>query len=117
MVKMRTWLKGLVKGTSEEVKSGTAQRASSAAGRERREPRETRDEAMMACTTLLNFSCGSQASPLFRPLGGSCSIIYEALERRPRSISGGASPAAALSAAAEFLQGAKARVVGRVYWG
>lgn len=62
---------------------------------------------MMACTTLLNFSCGSQASPLFRPLGGSCSIIYEALERRPRSISGGASPAAALSAAAEFLQGAK----------
>eukprot|EP00913_Durusdinium_trenchii_P025414 g23859.t1 len=48
-----------------------------------------------------------EASPLFRPLGGSCSIIYEALERRPRSISGGASPAAALSAAAEFLQGAK----------
>lgn len=97
MVKMRTWLKGLVKGTSEEAKakkdaSGSAQ-----------------TESLMAkgaCRMLVQISCGQQASSLLRPLGGSWSMIYEALERANGPVSGRVTRA--LHAAAEFVQGAKA---------
>ena len=74
----------------------------------------SRNQPNSSCLVLFVASTGpTDVLALFR--GSSPSP--QALERRPRSISGGASPAAALSAAAEFLQGAKARVVGRVYWG
>ncbi|CAL1157234.1 unnamed protein product [Cladocopium goreaui] len=93
-----TWLKGLVR-PSEEAKR--KKDASSTGQRENRV-----DEAYTACTTLLQLSCGNQASPLFRPLGGSWSIIYEGLDRRTGPTS--SLVAAALHAAAEFVQGAKA---------
>lgn len=99
MVKMRTWLKGLVR-PSEEAKR--KKDASSTGQRENR----VADEAYAACTTLLQLSCGNQASPLFRPLGGSWSIIYEGLGHRTSATS--PVVAAALHAAAEFVQGAKA---------
>ncbi|CAJ1409938.1 unnamed protein product, partial [Effrenium voratum] len=98
-----TWLKGLVKGTgtSEEKRSSVA------SGVDQSPANRKVDEAKWACTTLLQFSCGSQASPLFRPLGGSWSVIYEALARHPAPVPPAAS--AALRAAAEFVQGAKSR--------
>mmetsp|Transcript_30855 Transcript_30855/g.71272 ORF Transcript_30855/g.71272 Transcript_30855/m.71272 type:complete len:927 (+) Transcript_30855:67-2847(+) len=117
MGKMRiqatTWLKGLVKGSDAEAqqKSSTSQGSKSEAAATTATKAPTSDaspleEAKKVCTSLLQMSCGDKAAALFRPLGGSWSLIYEAVVRQTSL-----PPAAAeaLSAAAEFVKGGKAR--------